>query len=243
MSSIQTECQLTPKRVDALSEDRVVGVALGYGFTLAVTDAGAVISFGRGVSGSLGHGLSTSEVLPRRIEALAETGRRFVAVAAGWHHSLALTEQGHVYGWGYGLANGHGQDQRTPQLVTALAGVRVLLVYAHECSSCAVTEKGELYTWGRGDYNSFYLGHGVAASQPTPKRVEALNGVKVAAAAICVTHTLVAGADGVVWGFGLRTALGLGEADASPGDSEDEDSKDSEYEPTPFPNLRVRTLP
>ena len=59
-----TVLQLTPKRVDALSEDRVVGVALGYGFTLAVTDAGAVFSFG---DGELGHGLSTSEVLPRRI--------------------------------------------------------------------------------------------------------------------------------------------------------------------------------
>jgi len=93
----ETECQLTPKRVDALSEDRVVGVALGgvplgYGFTLAVTDAGAVFSFGGG--SALGHGLTTSEVLPRRIEALSETGLRFVAVAAGFGHSLALTEEG-----------------------------------------------------------------------------------------------------------------------------------------------------
>jgi len=119
----ETECQLTPKRVDALSDDRVVGVALGSGFTLAVTDAGAVFSFGSNWYGELGHGSSTSEVLPRRIEALAELGRRFVAVAAGDCHFLALTEEGHVYGWGYERANGHGQDQRTPQLVTALASV------------------------------------------------------------------------------------------------------------------------
>jgi len=62
-----TQLQLTPKRVDALSEDRVVGVTLGFSFTLAVTDAGAVFSFGQGGHGALGHGLSTSEVLPRRI--------------------------------------------------------------------------------------------------------------------------------------------------------------------------------
>ena len=36
-----TECQLTPRRVDALSQERVLGVALGNGFILAVTDAGA----------------------------------------------------------------------------------------------------------------------------------------------------------------------------------------------------------
>jgi len=230
-----TEFQLTPKRVDALSEDRVVGVALGAFFTLAVTDAGAVFSFGSSRFGALGRGLSTSEVLPRRIEAQAETGLRFVAVAAGNCHALALTEEGHVYGWGDGRANGHGQEQRTPQLVTALAGARVTLVYAQSFSSCIVTEKGELYTWGRGSHNSFHLGHGVAALQKMPKRVEALSGVTVAAAAVGDRHTLVAGEDGVVWGFGERAALGLGEADAPPGDSV--------VQPTPIPNLRVRTLP
>jgi len=59
-----TECQLLPKRVDALSEDRVVGVALGRGFTLAVTDAGAVFSSGISRLGALGHGLSTTRCCP-----------------------------------------------------------------------------------------------------------------------------------------------------------------------------------
>ena len=230
----EMDCQLTPKRVDALSEDRVVGVALSSGFTLAVTDAGAVFFFGGSGHGALDHGLSTNDVLPRRIEALTETGRRFVAVAAGRSHALALTEEGHVYGWGNKLANGHRKD-RTPQLVTALASARVKLVYAHEYFSCAVTEKGEIFTWGQGFPNNFNLGHGVAATQPTPKRVEALSPVKVAAAAICGTHTLVAGEDGVVWGFGERAALGLGEANAPPGQIV--------VQPTPIPNLRVRTLP
>ena len=52
----ETEYQLTPKMVDALSEDRVVGVALGPISTLAVTDAGAVFSFGQSEYGELGHG-------------------------------------------------------------------------------------------------------------------------------------------------------------------------------------------
>jgi len=95
----QTESQLTPKRVDALSQDRVVGVALGYAFTLAVTDAGAVFSFGHSPLGALGHGsLMRAVVLPRRIEALWQTGCRFVAVAASCLHALALTEEGELYG-------------------------------------------------------------------------------------------------------------------------------------------------
>jgi len=43
---LETESQLTPKWVETLLEDRVVGVSLGYEFTLVVTDAGAVFSFG-----------------------------------------------------------------------------------------------------------------------------------------------------------------------------------------------------
>ena len=187
----------------------MVRVALGYDFTLAVTDAGAVFSFGDNNYGALGHGLSTVEVLPRHIGDLAETARRFVAVAAGDCHAFALTEEGQVYGWGDEIANGHGQQQHTPQLVAALVGERVKLVTAQFGSACAVTEKGELYTWGDADPHNCYLGHGVASPQQTPKRVEALSGVDVVAVAVgfCPEHALVAGADGVVWSFGEHVAL------------------------------------
>jgi len=87
-----TEYQLTPRRVDALSQERVVGVALGHSFMLAVTDAGTVFSCGFCEHSRLGHGSLISVVLPQRIEALAEAKRRFVAVAAGDFHAFALTE-------------------------------------------------------------------------------------------------------------------------------------------------------
>jgi len=205
-----TECQPTPKRVDELSQERVVGVAPGGGFTLAVTDAGAVFSFGNGSYGMLGHGSYQSVVVPRRIEALAETERRCVAVAAGGCFALALIEESQVYGWGWGGANGHGREEAMPQLVAALVDERVKLVFAGYASSCAVTETGELFTWGsetgivRGCCN---LGHGVNTLQVTPLRVKGLGGARVASAAMDPRHTLVADEDGVVWAFGQRNAL------------------------------------
>jgi len=231
----ETECQLTPKRVDALLQDRVVGVALGLGFTLAVTDAGAVFSFGSCFFGALGHGSMESEVLPRRIDALTQTDRRFIAVTAGHGHALALAEEGEVYGWGHLFTNGRGEDLRTPQLVTALAGQRVKLVYAQECSSCAVTASGELYTWGHVSPKSVHLGHGVKGPQRTPKRVGALHRAKVAAAAIGYRHTLVADTDGVGWAFGECSAIGLGNAVAS--------RRGTVVPPTPIGTVYVRTLP
>jgi len=225
----ETESQASPKQVDALSQDRVVGVALAHGFTLAVTDAGAVFSFGFSRDGGLGHGPLTSEVLPRRIETLAQTRLRFVAVAAGDFHALALTEECELYGWGAGRANGHGREERTPQRVAALIGQRVKFVNARDAASCAVTEKGELFTWGMGS-----LGHEGPQVTPKPKRVAGLSGVEVAAAVIGWEHTLAADADGVVWAFGRRSALSLGAL--SPED------RSRVRTPTPIPKLRVRVL-
>jgi len=226
----ETGYQATPKRVDALSQDRVVCVALGQGVTLAVTDAGAVLSFGSNQQGGLGHGSLESEVLPRRIEALAQTRRRFVAVAAGYCHALALTEMGELYGWGGEEANGHEREELTPQRVAALIGQCVKLVSARDLCSCAVTEKNELFIWGSSSGEGS-LGH--EGLQHTPKRVAGLSGVEVAAVAIDWEHTLAADADGVVWAFGQRSSLGLCASE-----------EDSAAVPTPtlIPTLRVRVL-
>jgi len=205
----QADCQPIPRRVDALLQHRVVSVALGEGFTLVATDGGAVLSFGHGAHGALGHGSSESEVLPRRIEALAQTGRRFVAVAAGYGHGLALTEEGELYGWGKWQ---HAEDplhQRVPERFAELVGKQVKLMYAVDSSSCVVTENGELFSWSLNFDSTNHLGHGMDTFHCRPKRVEGLSRVQVAVAAMGCDHTLVADEDGVVWGFGHSGALGL----------------------------------
>ena len=223
----EAKYQAISKRVDALSQERVVSVALGDGFTLAVTDAGAVFSFGSNRVGVLGHSSFVQhQVLPRRIDALVETGRPFVAVAAGNLHALALTEEGELYGWGDEIANGLTpcRAECKPRRVAALIGQRVKLMHARDGASSAVTEKGELFTWGSG-----YEG-----PQFTPTRVAGLSGVVVAAVAIGSTHTLAADADGVVWVFGQRSALGLDASCAG--------ENVVLLTPTPIPTLRVRVL-
>jgi len=238
---LQTRSQPTPRRVDALSQDRVVGVAMGDTFTLAVTDAGAVFSFGNSQCGALGLGsLESSEKLPRRVEALARTGRRFVVVAAAKYHAHALTEEGQLYGWGAWGSNGHGviegPDKDTPELVTALVGERLTLVYAGSHSSCAVTETGEMYTWGRRNRHG-HLGYGdvdVGEPVPSPRRVERLSGVKVAAVANGgFVHMLVADEDGGAWACGEGAGLGL----CGPGEHLGDVT-----EPTQIPTLRVWDL-
>jgi alpha-tubulin suppressor-like RCC1 family protein len=141
-------------------------------------------------------------------------------VSAGHQHVLALTYTGGVYSWGEDLrVLGHGSPfggdleifallKELPRRIEALRGVRARCVAAGRSHSCVVTVEGQVYTWGAGERGA--LGHLEFEDEPLPKRVETLHkdggfAVGVAAGG---DHTLVAGADGAVWGFGYLNALG-----------------------------------
>jgi alpha-tubulin suppressor-like RCC1 family protein len=212
-----------PRRVFALEGMRITSVAVGVWTTMAVTEAGAVYSFGCG-DGRLGHGSGDHVFLPKRIEAL--DGTHVASVAAGASYALALTRCVRVYSWGatghdghvYGLGydsddGGDGDDDNedsisVPKLITALLGERVRAIAAGWEMSCAVTDTGVLYTWGRN--RSGILGHGDARDRKRPKLVLALHGIRVVGVSVDTKHTLALAADGSVYSFGEGPGLGIG---------------------------------
>ena len=92
--------QLTPRLVETLHNERLVAVAAGNYHGLALTDTGCVYSWGHGICGVLGHGDEHDHAMPQRLNMLLDV--KVVAVAAGFAHSMALTNTGHVYSWGRG---------------------------------------------------------------------------------------------------------------------------------------------
>ena len=90
--------------------------------SLAITADGAVWSWGLGGFGELGHGDMHQQLLPKKVEALAE---RVVAVSAGYDHSLAITADGSVWSWGSGgngqLGHGDEHQQLLPKKIEAWA--------------------------------------------------------------------------------------------------------------------------
>ena len=57
-------------------------------------------SVGLGTNGRLGQGNTNTLEVPEEIDQLNQVGVK--KLAAGCRHSLALTESGDVYAWGYG---------------------------------------------------------------------------------------------------------------------------------------------
>ena len=122
------QTQLLPKKVEAFAGWRVVAVSAGGYHSLAITADDAVWSWGDGGHGQLGHGDQQSQLLPKKVEALA--GQRVVAVSAGAGHSLchslAITTHGALFAWGQGEHGclGHGEDlsnQLLPKKIEACA--------------------------------------------------------------------------------------------------------------------------
>ena len=67
---------------------------------LAVTIAGALMSWGDGEYGQTGHGLKESIEKPRLVQ--TTQGIEFIKIAAGKSHSAAITRSGELYTWGCG---------------------------------------------------------------------------------------------------------------------------------------------
>lgn len=79
-------------------------ISAGGHHSLILTDTGLVYSFGYGSHGQLGLRSSKNFCTPQLVKDLSN--KPVALIAAGWNHSLALTERGDLYSCGYGT---HGQ--------------------------------------------------------------------------------------------------------------------------------------
>uniref|UniRef100_A0A182J7C2 Uncharacterized protein n=1 Tax=Anopheles atroparvus TaxID=41427 RepID=A0A182J7C2_ANOAO len=140
---------------------------------------------------------------------------RILKVVAGFEHCLLLTTNGDVYSWGGGLRGqlGNGEivaAQDHPQLVAALAGVKIVDISAEGWHSAAVSSFGDLYTWGWNNQGQLGLSdqkhHGRVVS--LPQLVTMLDGEEVTVEKVhCgVGHTVVE----VTTLDGARNALVVG---------------------------------
>ena len=116
-----------------------------------------------------------------------------LSVAAGHCPCSAVTESGKAFSWGFDVFGqcGHGistQKHLLPRRVDALTGVRARSASTGNLHSLVVTEEGALYSVGSGSQE--ILGHINEDAEPSPKLVDALRHVRIAAAADGACHSL-----------------------------------------------------
>ncbi|KAL9226838.1 hypothetical protein vseg_002605 [Gypsophila vaccaria] len=153
---------------------KIIAISAGEAHTLALSGDGKVYSWGRGTFGRLGNGSETDEAMPVPVK--LETGGpdmkkdiNFAAVAAGAYHSLALSDDGSVWGWGYNTYSQLGFDGgsvsvprrldkfielRSPRSLgddseeRSTTPVKVSSIGAGGMMSLAIDTLGTLWMWG-----------------------------------------------------------------------------------------------
>ena len=149
----------------------------GYAFNLALSDTGAVYSWGTGSRGELGQDCDSVECeTPQRIDFFDDLPSVVVDLACGGWHALALTSDGDIYSWGWNESGqlGHSAEKLSSvsphpfpvDLGSANDPVRQIAAGARH--SIAVLKSGQLYTWGLNKFGQLGLGDCENRSVPSP---------------------------------------------------------------------------
>lgn len=192
----------TPQPVKALQGLRIKQIACGDSHCLAVTMEGEAQSWGRNQNGQLGLGNTEDSLLPQKISAFQ--GVSVKMVAAGAEHSAAITEDGELYGWGWGrygnLGLGDRNDRLVPQKVSSTDGENMVLVACGWRHTISVCSNGGVYTYGWSKYGQ--LGHGDFEDHLIPHKLEALRDKFISQISGGWRHTMALTSDGNLYGWG-----------------------------------------
>ncbi|XP_052092114.1 uncharacterized protein LOC127728604 isoform X1 [Mytilus californianus] len=184
------EDQLTPKRIETLSDKQITAVSGGYCHTLALSSQGEIWVFGCGYFGQLGIGHTTKQSLPVKMERIPH---KVKMIATKYFHNVAVTIHNVVYNWGchpYNLRlNAHAVRRArqagtavsdpverflVPEIVdTSFVHGRIVKASCGKSHTCLVTLDGDVYTWGRNMDGQ--IGNNSRQDVKTPSMVTSIN--------------------------------------------------------------------
>lgn len=174
-----------------------------------VNEAGEIWGWGSDLYGQIGDGKRLGRYVANPA-AQAAGLQGAVAVAAGSNHTLALTKDGSVWGWGDNsmgqLGDGTRATAARPIRIPGLMSVRAISGgYAH---SLALDADGTIWAWGSNLYGQ--LGAAGASESLTPRKVPLAH--RSVAIATGWFFSLAIDDEGHVWAWGRnsRGQLGVG---------------------------------
>ncbi|KAB2064251.1 hypothetical protein ES319_A09G006700v1 [Gossypium barbadense] len=167
--------RLVPEKVSTLNEEKMNMVACGWRHTISVSVTGRLYTYGWSKYGQLGHGDFEDHLVPYKVEALADSSIK--QISGGWRHTMALTSDGKLYGWGWNkfgqVGVGDNTDICSPVQVKFPNDQKVVQVSCGWRHTLAITEEQNIFSWGRGTNGQ--LGHGESMDRNFPKIIEALS--------------------------------------------------------------------
>jgi hypothetical protein len=199
---------MIPQKISGLDHQKIIQLACGFDFCLALTSRGKVYSFGDNSFGQLGHGDNQPLRGPKKIKSLPV---KITSIAAGTFTSLALDKNGHTWTWGADIITPVSYDPEEEKnkcsLVRFNLDVTIETIGSGPSFSGALSTEGDLYLWGQaGDF-----GFGDSDECPSPRKVSEFT-EKISQFCCGGSHVLALSEFGTLysWGVNGRGQLGLG---------------------------------
>lgn len=219
-----------PALVKSLEGLNIVQVECGGMHTVALTDDGKVYTWGCNDEGGLGRVTSSTdgdEFIAGLVKEME--GVNVVMVCAGDSHTMALSDNGIVYGWGT-YRDGSGQvglqadgSKHEPIVILALQNDPVIKIASGNDHTAALTKSGNIYTWGCAEQGQLGRIMGCFASRGgrrglqyilNPKQVrDRRRGLKFKDVFCGSYSTFALAQDGAVFAWGLNNYGQLGTGD------------------------------
>jgi len=203
---------MIPQKISELDGKKVVSISAGSGpHVVVLTDDGEVYSWGDNKSSQVGNGDSITVLSPFLVSRFITT--KVTRVACGSYHTLAVTENGEVYSWGF---NNYGQigcgstaSQGSPRKISfPVKENRMIDVSCCQNSSFALSCVGSLFSWG---YNgNGQLGLNKDTHQRIPCLISLLSNITIKKISGGHSHVFALSDEGELYGWGSNCHGQLG---------------------------------
>jgi RCC1 and BTB domain-containing protein len=166
-----------PLMIEVLSSECISTICCGSHHSIVLTENGEVYAWGQNRLGQIGNGEEcSSELKPIKINIYDE--HRIIAISCGSFHSIALSENGGVYGWG---SNQYGQlgvskEKRvcnSPTFIKISENKNELAFKKVSCGpyyTLILSTHGDIYGFGSNKYGQ--LGNECLQNQYIPSKID-----------------------------------------------------------------------
>jgi E3 ubiquitin-protein ligase HERC2 len=222
---------LRPRYIQALAGIRCVCVSAGELHSAVVTSDGDVYTWGDGFCGQLGHGDKSPQTSPVQVNKGGLDDECVSHISCGARHTLAVTEDGEVFSWGFGhfgvLGRAYTPFDYEPEAALMAMGVEEedgnIDEGQERHDAPAAQNRGqqqqqESAAW---DFDNLMahlnmiknLSLADSSDQCIPRLIDSLEGIKIIGASAGHRHTLLLDEYGGMYscGAGITGCLGLGD--------------------------------
>lgn len=198
-------------------ENTWVSVAAGAYHTIALKNDGSLWAWGLNDNGQLGNNDIT--LASQRSPVQIGTATNWIAVTAGWYHTIALTSDGKLWAWGNNDSGqlGNNDNLRTDQNAPVQIGSSTnwVAMTGGANHSLALKSDGTLWAWGKNENGQLGLGIGDTTDRLAPEQVG--NDTTWVIMAAGGFHTLAVKNGGTLWAWGLNAYGQLGDGKGGDG--------------------------